>query len=212
MIFGFQTGLASEAKIARTVSKLVACSAAVPARAREQSAELIARGADCLVSFGIAGGLDPALKTGDLVIATGVRLAGQHWQASPGLFPQLAGLGRAGDVLSSPTIAATPAEKARLWQNTGCVAVDQESDAVAAAATNAGIPFLVLRAICDTAQMTLPPAALLPLRPNGTPDFRRLLPHIARHPREIPSLMTLGTTNAAAHTALQRLASRLQAL
>jgi hypothetical protein len=49
-----------------------ACSGGRAARAFDEARRLLAEGAAGLLSFGIAGGLDPALKPGDLVLGTAV--------------------------------------------------------------------------------------------------------------------------------------------
>ena len=46
----------------------VACSGGSPERARAEAARLAAEGATGLVSFGLAGGLAPELRPGDLVL------------------------------------------------------------------------------------------------------------------------------------------------
>ena len=62
---------------------------------------------------------------------------------------------------------ATVADKRALLEAIGALAVDMESHAVAAVATAAGIPFLVIRAIADPADRVVPQAALEALRPDG---------------------------------------------
>src|SRR3954463_2154627 len=71
-MLGIVTGMASEARIfgADVLTVSAGGDAAAP---RDGIASLIARGADRLVSFGIAGALDPALKPGDLIIGSAVR-------------------------------------------------------------------------------------------------------------------------------------------
>src|SRR5690242_17072614 len=72
MPLGIVTGMASEARIFG--ADALAISAGGDAAAtRAGIASLIARGADRLVSFGIAGALDPSLKPGDLIIGSAVR-------------------------------------------------------------------------------------------------------------------------------------------
>ena len=43
-----------------------------PGRAQEGARQLLAEGATALLSFGVAGGLDPALRPGDAVLALGL--------------------------------------------------------------------------------------------------------------------------------------------
>ena len=66
---GIVTGLAAEARIAGCFQGIVAVAGASPARASAQASALIDRGIDGLVSFGVAGGLNPALAPGTVVIA-----------------------------------------------------------------------------------------------------------------------------------------------
>ena len=86
---------------------------------------------------------------------------------------------------------ATQADKYRAWQETGALAVDLESVVVARAAAALGIPFLVLRAIADTATRELPPAALVPLRSNGKPMIGQVLASVLRRPQQLPSLLAV---------------------
>jgi len=64
-------------------------------------------------------------------------------------------------------IAAAATAKAALHARSGAVAVDLEARSVAGAASRAGLPFLVIRAIADPAEHDLPPAASARLKPDG---------------------------------------------
>jgi nucleoside phosphorylase len=88
-------------------------------------------------------------------------------------------------------VAASLARKAELHRVTGAVAIDLESHLVAQAAARAGRPFLVLRAIADSATQALPDAAVHGLAPNGKPALGRVLRSVARDPRQIPALIKL---------------------
>jgi adenosylhomocysteine nucleosidase len=104
--------------------------------------------------------------------------------------------------LSTDAIVATVEEKRRLRQQTGAVAVDMESGAVAWVGSMHGIPFAVLRAICDPANSTLPPAALAAVDAGGAIRIRRLLASIVARPRQLPGVFALATYAAAARQAL----------
>ena len=73
MRIGVLTGLAAEARLlerALTGSDvIIARTGAVPERAEAAAESLVAKGAAALLSFGLAGGLDPTLRAGDLVLA-----------------------------------------------------------------------------------------------------------------------------------------------
>lgn len=199
-------GLASEARIARRAG----FSVVVGAGDRQRTAALLdgAVGkASCLVSFGIAGALAPQLRPGDVVLSGDVVAPDGHWQSDEALCRRLGALAREigaveGRVYGAPSLLALPRQKERAWNETGALAVDLESDVVARAAQEAGIPFLVLRAIADTRDRELPAAALIPLAADGTPAVLRVLAEIIRRPRQIRALLGLALETRLALSAL----------
>jgi adenosylhomocysteine nucleosidase len=199
-------GLAAEAKIARAVGFSVVVGAGNRSRT-EALVESGIRGANCLISFGIAGALMPELRAGDVVISTDVIGANRRWWAEKRFRDRIADFARGisaveGPVLGAPAILATAAQKSRAWSDTGAVAVDLESDIVARVATSAGVPFVVLRSIADTAYRELPPAALISLSEDGTPRLARVLASVLRQPRQIASLIGLAREARTAQLAL----------
>jgi adenosylhomocysteine nucleosidase len=161
-------------------------------------------GATGLVSFGLAGGLDPALRPGTLIIATHVVTDTATFPADAALSHHLAAGAavRCGPVLGGTEVAATAAAKRQLWHATQAMAVDLESGAVAQAATRHGVPFAVLRAVCDPAERDLPPAALAALDHAGAIGLGRVLASLLRHPAQLPALLSLARDAAAARRAL----------
>lgn len=211
-MLGILTGLAKEAEIARRISPLVACSASDPARAERLARDLVSQGATVLLSFGIAGGLAPELATGDLVIGTAVSTGVAAYACDPDLAARLASVlpgAIYGDVWGGDVIVDTAAAKARLHRASGAVIVDLESAAVAVAATEAGLPFGVLRAVADPAAHGLPPAALVGLDAEGHPAIGPVLRALARSPGQLPALIRLGRQSSAAMAALLAAASAL---
>src|SRR3954454_20080650 len=74
------SGLAAEAKIARAAGFPVV----IGAGDRERTAALVEKavqGANCLMSFGIAGALAPDLRPGDVVISAEVVSVDHRWTA-----------------------------------------------------------------------------------------------------------------------------------
>jgi adenosylhomocysteine nucleosidase len=199
-------GLAAEAKIARAAG----FSVVVGAGDRSRTTTLVenaVRQANCLISFGISGGLAPDLRTGDVIVSTNVLAADKRWWAEKRFRDRIAdyarGIGaREGLVLGAQAILATAAQKSRAWNETRAVAVDLESDIVARIATSAGIPFVVLRSIADAAYRELPPAALIPLSEDGTPRLARVLASVLRQPRQLISLVGLAREVRTAQLAL----------
>jgi adenosylhomocysteine nucleosidase len=199
-------GLAAEAKIARAAG----FSVVVGAGDRSRTITLVERAvrqANCLISFGVAGGLAPELRTGEVIISTNVVATDIRWWAEKRFRDRIADFARGigaleGPVLGAPAILATAAQKSRAWSETRAVAVDLESDIVARIATSAGMPFAVLRSIADVAYRELPPAALIPLSEDGTPRLARVLASVLRQPRQLTSLVGLAREVQTAQLAL----------
>jgi hopanoid-associated phosphorylase len=191
-MLGILCGLESEAKIARRITGArVACAAARPGKARALARELIAQGATRLVSFGVAGGLMPEQPVGSLVIGTLVKSATGSWHCDSAWNNTLAQkLPRAlhGGVWGSETLVPTAEDKRALYEQYDCAIVDMESQCAAEAAAEAQIPFAVLRAVCDTANMNVPPVVMAAIGEDGRIDIMRAVTHLARRPREIPGL------------------------
>ena len=95
-----------------------------------------------------------------------------------------------------------------LWLCSGAVAIDLESGAVARAAAASGMPFAVLRAICDPAGRPVPPAARLGLNATGSLAVRHVLAALAVDPAQVPALLRLAADAAVARRSLIRQARR----
>jgi adenosylhomocysteine nucleosidase len=102
--------------------------------------------------------------------------------------------------------------KTALFAATNAGAVDIESGAVALVAARHGIPFAVLRAICDPAERDLPPAALIPPNQRGGIRLARVFGSVLRQPGQLPFLPALAADAAAAHRALRSAVTRMRAL
>lgn len=199
---GFVVGLAAEARLlARALgsSCRIACAGADPERAREGAARLLAEGAGALISFGLAGGLDPALAPGDLVLPERVVAPGgeaiatdDDWRARWSAAATTAGLPTTGGTLiDSAGIVTTVADKEALHRSSGAVAADMESYAVAAAAAESGVPFAAVRAVADPAGRSLPSSVIGLIGPDGMPDIDRLILRLCVRPWECPALFRL---------------------
>jgi adenosylhomocysteine nucleosidase len=158
---------------------------------------LVDVGASALMTFGMAGGLDPALKPGSVVIpcellsSEGARYAAcRAWreQVAAAVSPLRAVT--EGNLLTSTHAIDTPADKAAAFRNTGAAAVDMESAAVAKIAAQHNLPFIAVRVIVDTAADMLPRAVVAASR-SGRVQFARLIGGLIMAPREIASLVRL---------------------
>lgn len=102
-----------------------------------------------------------------------------------------------------------PAGKRSLRDATSSVAVDMESHIAAEAAEAHGLPFAACRVIIDPAHRALPPAALVNLRLDGTPDVVAVLRSVISQPRQLPALIRVAADARAAQLALRAGRQRL---
>jgi adenosylhomocysteine nucleosidase len=183
---------------------LVAISGIGADAARRAALALAEQGAGALLSWGLAGGLDPALAAGSIVLPAhlvtphGARLAvASDWHArlidslAPGLHLSC------GDLLTNPVAIDRVADKSHAFRSTRAVAVDMESFAVGEAAADRGIPFAAVRVIVDTAADSLPRAVTAASR-AGRVSIMRLFWELARTPADLGALLRLAVRYRAA--------------
>src|ERR1700682_2858878 len=128
------TGLVQEARIAAGPGMTVICSSSDPRQLRSLLAGFDPLSVRGVISFGVAGGLDPALESGDVVVATEVMAGNSRWLAgltlNEGMIARL-GLGRRrvvrGGLAGVEQVVAARAVKAALRSETGAAGVDMES-------------------------------------------------------------------------------------
>lgn len=171
---------------------------------------LVLAGAGALASFGLAGGLDPTLICGAVLLPEEV-IAGdgdtvlptsREWrQRLRAALPESC-IACGGRLLTSGRPIGQPRAKADAWRHAGAVAVDMESASIAQVAEQAGLPFIALRVIVDTAADELP-AAVLAASVGGRLRVGRLLGGLLRAPGELSALIRL--------SARYRIASRVLA-
>jgi adenosylhomocysteine nucleosidase len=140
---------------------------------------LLMRGAVAVLFTGVAGGVDPELRVGDLVVAhdalqhdvdvTGLGYAlgevpGETptWTADPDLRERVAAAARevaaaagvrvvVGRVASGDTFVADPARVAELRARFGASCAEMEGAAVAQVCARWGVPWAIVRSVSDTA-------------------------------------------------------------
>lgn len=138
---------------------------------------------------GLGGGLDPALRTGDLVVD------GETADV-------VAAIGaRSGRVHTADRVVGSVGEKAELFRRTGAAVVDMETDVVRAAA---GGRVVTLRAVCDPAEVALSPALAGCVDAFGRPRAGRLASEVARRPSLVVELLRLRRLSSAALESLGR--------
>lgn len=188
---GVVTGLKAEARWLGQAGFMVQVGGGTPKGAVSAAQALLDKGAKALLSFGLAGGLQPGLQPGAVLVPSCVITPIGRYMCDTALMAFLGGE-TPGALLAGQVIAATTDEKSFLYQENKAIAVDLESGAVAALATQHALPFAVLRAVADPAERTLPPAALIALKNDGSLDWPCLLSSILRQPGQISGLIQIG--------------------
>ena len=196
---GVVVGLVAEARLARRWGLPVAIGGGDAAGAA-RAAERLAPEVSGLISFGLAGGLDPALRPGAVIVPRLVVDGDESWLSDPALNLRLGG--PTGHVLRGGGQVLATVEAKRAAYAAGAHAVDLESAAVARTAARHGLPFAALRAICDDADRALPHAALAALDGAGRIGLLRVIAAVLAHPGELPALFALGRDAARARRAL----------
>ena len=161
---------------------------------------LTGQGVSILIGLGVCGALDPALKSGDIIVAGRVLESapgpdGTSWETdgarSEALCAALKDAGlpvRRGTLLTTPEPVFSAEEKTSLFRRCGALAVDMESAAMARAAREAGMPFMVMRAVCDEADKNVPRSAMDIVDRNGRVRPAALVRTLLRNPSLLFSL------------------------
>ncbi|WP_426258479.1 phosphorylase [Sphingomonas sp. DC1600-2] len=234
-------GLTREAAIIARPGLVVVAGGGDAARL-ERELEAAVGGVSAVLSCGVAGALDPALRAGDVVLGDlhishhpgegrGPVAASERIERCPspqppsrlgpglrrggGLVEWLAAAlpnAHLGTVVGADRIIASATEKAALHAHTGAIAVDMESHIAARVAARHNLPFAILRTISDSADHALPPAALVGMKPDGGVALGAILASLARNPAQLPALIRTGREAGAAFSALRRALGALEAL
>jgi adenosylhomocysteine nucleosidase len=216
---GVIMGLQAEAECLRwrdeAAAPLTYVTGGSPVRARAGAELLRARGAAGLVSFGLAIGLAPVLRPGDVVVANNVVLPSGNtvptdpaWRTA--LLEHLAGSGlnvRVARIAGSDEALTSAGAKRRAFQTTFAAALDTESHAVAEVAAAAGLPLLVVRAVAEPADEMRPAIAFAAFTEDGQTRSLAIMGRLAKRPWEIPAALRFTKNGRLALDALRRVAS-----
>lgn len=164
-------------------------------------------GARGIISFGIAGGISPSLKAGDIVVARDVITANRSfkpceiWSAS-----LLAALPHAHHlpVYGSLEPLLTVSEKHAVWRATGSATVDVESRDAAEVAAYYGLPYAVLRVVLDPAQRAIPLSALVGVDDTGKTDAKAVVKALVWRPQDLHGMVRLAYDARKANLSLIR--------
>lgn len=193
----------------QTVGPLIIASGMGRAAAAAGARRLVNAGAGALMSWGLAGGLDPALAAGTIVLPREVVspdgtvfATASAWRER--LLHAIAASQAVcgGRLLTSRELIGSPADKARVWRRMNAVAVDMESLAIAEIAAENRLPFLAVRVIVDTAADALTAVLIAAAGEAGGRGIGRLFGALVRAPGELPDFIRLFSRYRAASRAL----------
>ena len=212
---GIVCGLKSEANAVRVslkaagvdMSKVkIGVSGANADRAEEIAQGFLDEGAKAIVSAGLCGGLDPALKTGELVLGERVVsakgdivIADKRLSAAADKFSP-----RHVAIFGSDEIVDSIEKKRALFQRYAAETVDMESHGAARASAKAEIPFIAIRVVADGSDRILPKAALRAVTPSGGVNVMNVLVDCVRAPQQFEEIFALGRDSGAATNVLSR--------
>jgi adenosylhomocysteine nucleosidase len=174
-------------------------------RAVRLQAEHLA-GFDAVILTGLAGGLDPSLAVGDIIVD-----APATTTDAPDAFPTLAQY-RHGRIVTCKDPITTIEGKAALFAETGALAAEMEADHVRRLTDAAGLPLAQIRAVSDTASEALPEEPLSWIDDIGTPKMTKVTFGLIKHPKLLPILQKLShQADRAADAVAQAILKALEA-
>jgi adenosylhomocysteine nucleosidase len=154
---------------------------------RQRMARLLQdRQLDCLISAGFAGALTDQLDIGDLLLAQNFSTVelGKARSLLINLPIHVANL------LTVPSMIDSNEERNKIARATGAAAVDMETEFIARACAEHGVPLLSLRAISDTPRQRFPaPAHVLFNIERQRTSVVRLVLYLLRHPTRLRGLI-----------------------
>lgn len=205
------TGLAKEAKIVG-VADVVAVAGGGDSDGLAQKLDAMHGDIKGVISIGLAGALSPHLKVGDAVIADRIITGAEDWDCQEAWRIRLLSRiphAHQGQIFGSDVIIENAETKSGLYDTTGALAVDMESQVAARFAAERNLPLAALRVISDDATHILPPAAMVAMKPDGGIALGRVLWSLLKRPAQVPALVRTARASNKAFAELLRCRDRL---
>jgi len=183
----------------QTQKPLLSISGIGPEAAKAAASNLVNHGATGLLSWGCASALSERLEPGDLllpeiVLAEEGQLFHTHEIWRKRLTEQVTDTLKWHEdmLVESSKMIFGVEEKQGLANTSDAIAVDMESASIGRVASQASIPFMVIRAVADTVDEGLPSCIAKAMDHKGRLQIQRLLPTLFRQPVLWPQLIRLG--------------------
>jgi nucleoside phosphorylase len=154
---------------------------------------------DLLISTGFAGSVSNELKVGDLLLAKNFSTVDLNETLSfLSSFPH-----HIADLLTVPALIDSSDDRNRVARTSGAAAVDMETEFIARACAEHGVPLLSLRVVTDTPSKPFPaPLKVLFDIERQRTDYRQLSSYILKNPATLCRLIRFGIRVAHARKAL----------
>ena len=174
---------------------------------------LIQQGVEALISWGTATGLHHEIRASELILPRLIQCAdGEsrevdrdwHTQLQQRLTDYLTV--HTGALLDVSTIIANRTQKSDLHRESQCVAADMESGTIARAASEAHVPFIVIRAVVDTSDMNMPSSVSQAISPVGEISPLKVLRNALSKPHDWLTLCRLSKNFRGAQKTLKLVA------
>jgi len=141
---------------------------------------------DFLISAGFAGALNHELQVNDVLMAKNfstIDLKQAHSLLSPLLIHPI-------DLLTVRAVIDSSEERERMARESGASAADMETEVIARACAEYGVPLLSLRVITDTPRepFPVPPSVLFDVERQRT-QMLKLAKYFLAHPNRLPRLI-----------------------
>jgi nucleoside phosphorylase len=162
-----------------TRKKLVVVQSGLGSRTYETASRLISD-FDRVCLIGFAGALDPSLLVGDVIEPRAVHSIDQDELPIP--VTKIGIYLASKPIVTSNEIISSPADKADLFNKSGCAAVDMEAFQLARLCQSNGKPFHTARAISDAADDLFPKDLNGVILPSGELSKTRLAWAVIRNP------------------------------
>ena len=154
---------------------------------------------DCLISAGFAGALNDQLNVGDLLLAQNFSTA--ELSKARSLLVNLPL--HVANLLTVPLMIDSNEERNKIARATGAAAVDMETEFIARACAEHGVPLLSLRAISDTPRQPFPaPANVLFNIERQRTSVMTLVLYLCKQPTRLPGLIRFASQIARARETL----------